>query len=72
MAAAGCHIVNDVSRIGSFAAAALVRLAEVTNRTFVLPVVMFYPTSRCNSRSPWRLSATLHPWISTPRPLGVM
>ena len=50
MAAAGCHIVNDVSRIGSFAAAALVRLAEVTNRTFVLPVVMFYPTSRCNSR----------------------
>jgi MoaA/NifB/PqqE/SkfB family radical SAM enzyme len=28
----------------------LVRLAEVTNRTFVLPLVIFYPTSRCNSR----------------------
>jgi MoaA/NifB/PqqE/SkfB family radical SAM enzyme len=28
----------------------LVRLSEVTNRTFVLPLVVFYPTSRCNSR----------------------
>jgi MoaA/NifB/PqqE/SkfB family radical SAM enzyme len=28
----------------------LVRLNEVTNRTFVLPVVVFFPTSRCNSR----------------------
>ena len=28
----------------------LVQLAEVTNRTFVLPVVIFFPTSRCNSR----------------------
>jgi Fe-coproporphyrin III synthase len=28
----------------------LIRLAEVTNRTFVLPLVIFYPTSRCNSR----------------------
>jgi MoaA/NifB/PqqE/SkfB family radical SAM enzyme len=28
----------------------LVRLGEVTNRTLVLPVVIFYPTSRCNSR----------------------
>jgi Fe-coproporphyrin III synthase len=28
----------------------LVRLAEVTNRTFVLPLLIFYPTSRCNSR----------------------
>jgi MoaA/NifB/PqqE/SkfB family radical SAM enzyme len=28
----------------------LVRLAEVTNRTYVLPVVVFFPTSRCNSR----------------------
>ena len=28
----------------------LVRLAEVTNRMFVLPLVIFYPTSRCNSR----------------------
>ena len=30
--------------------ALLVRLGEVTNRTFVLPLVIFYPTSRCNSR----------------------
>ena len=30
--------------------AALVRLQEVTNHTFVLPLVIFYPTSRCNSR----------------------
>jgi Fe-coproporphyrin III synthase len=30
--------------------ATLVRLAEITNRTFVLPVVIFFPTSRCNSR----------------------
>ena len=28
----------------------LVRLGEVSNRTFVLPMVIFYPTSRCNSR----------------------
>ena len=27
-----------------------VRLTEVTNRTFVLPLVVFYPTSQCNSR----------------------
>jgi MoaA/NifB/PqqE/SkfB family radical SAM enzyme len=32
------------------ATAMLVRLGEVTNRTFVLPLVIFYPTSRCNSR----------------------
>jgi Fe-coproporphyrin III synthase len=32
------------------ATAMLIRLAEVTNRTFVLPLVVFYPTSRCNSR----------------------
>ena len=30
--------------------ATLVKLAEITNRTFVLPVVIFFPTSRCNSR----------------------
>jgi Fe-coproporphyrin III synthase len=30
--------------------ATLVRLAEATNRTFVLPLVVFFPTSRCNSR----------------------
>src|SRR5262249_38905941 len=32
------------------ATAVLVRLGEVSNRTFVLPLVIFYPTSRCNSR----------------------
>src|SRR5947207_9347536 len=32
------------------ATAVLVRLGELTNRTFVLPVVVFFPTSRCNSR----------------------
>jgi len=30
--------------------AMLIRLSEVTNRTFVLPLLIFYPTSRCNSR----------------------
>jgi MoaA/NifB/PqqE/SkfB family radical SAM enzyme len=34
----------------AFTTAALVRLQEVTNHTFVLPLVIFYPTSRCNSR----------------------
>jgi MoaA/NifB/PqqE/SkfB family radical SAM enzyme len=33
-----------------FATATLVRLSEITNRTFVLPVLIFFPTSRCNSR----------------------
>ena len=28
----------------------LVRVGELTNRTIVLPVVIFFPTSRCNSR----------------------
>jgi Fe-coproporphyrin III synthase len=28
----------------------LVRLGEITNRTFVLPLLVFYATSRCNSR----------------------
>jgi MoaA/NifB/PqqE/SkfB family radical SAM enzyme len=30
--------------------ALLVRMSELTNRTLVLPVVVFYPTGRCNSR----------------------
>src|SRR5262245_44774575 len=34
----------------TLATAVLVRLGEVSNRTFVLPLVIFYPTSRCNSR----------------------
>jgi MoaA/NifB/PqqE/SkfB family radical SAM enzyme len=37
-------------RHSTIATAALVRLAEVTNRTWVLPTVIFFPTSRCNSR----------------------
>jgi MoaA/NifB/PqqE/SkfB family radical SAM enzyme len=28
----------------------LVKLGEITNHTFVLPLVVFFPTSRCNSR----------------------
>lgn len=28
----------------------LVRASEVTHRTYVLPLLIFYPTSRCNSR----------------------
>jgi MoaA/NifB/PqqE/SkfB family radical SAM enzyme len=36
--------------MSAVATAVLVRLGEVTNRTFVLPLVVFYPTSRCNSR----------------------
>ena len=34
----------------SIATATLVRLGRVTNRTFVLPLLVFYPTGRCNSR----------------------
>ena len=34
----------------TLATATLVRLGQVTNRTFVLPLLIFYPTGRCNSR----------------------
>ena len=34
----------------TFATATLVTLGHATNRTFVLPLVIFYPTGRCNSR----------------------
>ncbi|MCU1381895.1 MAG: hypothetical protein JWL71_592 [Acidobacteria bacterium] len=34
----------------AIATATLVRLGAVTNRTFVLPLLIFYPTGRCNSR----------------------
>ena len=34
----------------SIATATLVRLGQATNRTFVLPLLIFYPTGRCNSR----------------------
>jgi len=34
----------------TLATATLVRLGQATNRTFVLPLLIFYPTGRCNSR----------------------
>src|SRR4029077_1905324 len=34
----------------AIATATLIRLGQATNRTFVLPLVIFYPTGRCNSR----------------------
>ena len=34
----------------SLATATMVRIGELTNRTLVLPLVIFCPTSRCNSR----------------------
>jgi MoaA/NifB/PqqE/SkfB family radical SAM enzyme len=37
-------------RTTGLADSALLWLGQVTNRTLVLPVVMFFPTSRCNSR----------------------
>ncbi len=36
--------------LSGLATSALVRLGQVTNRTFVLPLLIFYPTGRCNSR----------------------
>jgi len=34
----------------SLATATLIRVGEAINRTFVLPLLIFYPTSACNSR----------------------
>ena len=34
----------------SLATGLFIRLAEITNRTFVVPLVIFFPTSRCNSK----------------------
>jgi Fe-coproporphyrin III synthase len=44
--------VADIMSIDrrALATAVFVRLGEAVNRTFVLPLVIFYPTSRCNSR----------------------
>lgn len=43
--------LSTVVRHGSaLATATLIRLTEATNRTLVLPMAIFYPTSRCNSR----------------------
>jgi MoaA/NifB/PqqE/SkfB family radical SAM enzyme len=39
-----------MTRQSVLSTAMLVRLGETTNRTFVLPLVIFFPTSRCNSR----------------------
>lgn len=39
-----------MGRGSALTTAMLVRFGEVTNRTFVLPLVIFFPTSRCNSR----------------------
>jgi MoaA/NifB/PqqE/SkfB family radical SAM enzyme len=39
--------MSPVSRLGT---ALWIRAAEITNRTLVLPLLVFYPTSRCNSR----------------------
>ena len=36
--------------MGALTTTLLVRIGEVTNRTLVLPLLIFYPTSRCNSR----------------------
>ena len=43
-------LVRSPGRAASIATTMLVRLGEVVNRTLVLPVVIFFPTSRCNSR----------------------
>jgi len=40
----------SVANIAAIGTAVLVRLGEASNRTFVLPLVIFFPTSRCNSR----------------------
>jgi MoaA/NifB/PqqE/SkfB family radical SAM enzyme len=39
-----------MSRSSAIATATLVRIGQATNRTFVLPLLVFYPTGRCNSR----------------------
>src|SRR4051812_1759510 len=39
-----------MSTRSALATTVLARLSEVTNRTLVLPLLIFYPTSRCNSR----------------------
>jgi MoaA/NifB/PqqE/SkfB family radical SAM enzyme len=41
---------SGAAATSALASAALIRLNEITNRTLTLPLVIFYPTSRCNSR----------------------
>lgn len=50
MAASAAGIVTRFMGGSTLATTLLMRLTEVTNRTLVLPLVVFYPTSRCNSR----------------------
>src|SRR3954463_4822684 len=38
------------SALATFATSTLVGLGRATNRTLVLPLLIFYPTGRCNSR----------------------
>src|SRR4051812_3243907 len=35
---------------GALTTSTLVRLGRITNRTFVLPLLILFPTGRCNSR----------------------
>ena len=42
--------MSTTGRRSALSTALWVRLGEATNRTFVLPVVIFFPTSLCNSR----------------------
>lgn len=39
--------MSQVSRLGT---SLWIQAAEITNHTFILPLLIFYPTSRCNSR----------------------
>ena len=42
--------MSGASSAATLSTAVLIRLGELTNHTFVLPYLIFYPTSRCNSR----------------------
>src|SRR5204863_9568277 len=50
MNAAPGIVKSSTDRRATLATTLLVRLGEITNRTFALPIVIFYPTGRCNSR----------------------
>jgi MoaA/NifB/PqqE/SkfB family radical SAM enzyme len=42
--------MSSGSALSALATGTLVRLGRATNRTLVLPLLIFYPTGRCNSR----------------------
>ena len=42
--------MGDMRRSSSLATTVLVHIGQATNRTLVLPLLIYYPTSRCNSR----------------------